>query len=338
MKKLFIFAAIIILLVIVFQKQISTHLKIVLFITQQFSQISIKPLGLLTLKPAHQKVELNSSNGKIVADLYIPPGYKHSAVIIAMGVKTQPKDKPLILNFAQTMARLGYITFWPRLEVLDQGQSLPEEPETFVESFKYLQNLKEVDPQRISYVGFSVGSSTALVASADPQIRDLVHGLVFFGGQFDIFDYLKGLASKSYQLNGKDESWDAAEDARNHAKDLFKAKEATYTARIFEASEAREIQTIFSSVPLKEKEKLKRYSPKEYVDNFKAQIFILHDQSDTFVPYVESVKLNQALKDKKIFLLINLFEHVQPNKPFTLKNIGELFKLYGFLYQVFNFL
>ncbi len=332
---LLLLLSVILLSGVIFQKQLATHLKIALFITEEFPQIPIKPLGLLSKPPTHQKVELDSQNGKIVGDLFTPvDNGPKSALIVAMGVKTAEDDKPLILNFSDALARLGYVVFWPRQEVLDKGVSLPEEPGTFIKAFEYLEKLPEVDPKRISYVGFSVGSSTAFVAASDPEISNKVHGLVFFGGQFDLFEYLLSLASKTYEEDGARVSWDAAENARSQAKGLL--KEATHTAKIFESSKIDKIQTILAGIPSGEAELLKRYSPKDHTGNFKAKIFILHDKSDTYVPYTESIRLNQALGDmNQTFLLIDLFDHVQPNRPI---NIGELAKLYGFLYKVLNFI
>ncbi|QQG43019.1 MAG: hypothetical protein HYW45_02290 [Candidatus Daviesbacteria bacterium] len=340
LKKIGLVLLVFLLVVIVLNRQVSTHLKIILFITEQFPQIPLKPLGLITPSPIHQQIKLETESGKVIGDLFIPssPGSK-SAVIVAMGVRTQEKDKPLILKFSQSMARLGYVTFWPRLEVLDKGQSLPEEPTTFVASFKYLESLKEVNKERISYAGFSVGSSTALVAAADPAVADQVHALVFFGGQYNIFEYLENLASKSYEADGQRVEWQVADDARNHAKGLLETKEATHTARIFSTKETGEIKKILSQMPEEEKAKLKRYSPQTVEDQFKARLFILHDKSDVYVPFTQSIKLNQAFQDQVEELMItDLFEHVQPNRPLGFLNIKEMSKLYGFLYQVFNFL
>lgn len=300
----------------VFQKQLTTHFKIVLFITEEFPQISIKPLGVVSLRPFRQELELDSLNGKIVGDLFLPVGAdKKPAVILAMGVKTSEKDQPLLFHFAETMARLGYVTFWPRLEVLDRGESLPEEPETFIESFKYLAGLPQTDSARITFVGFSVGSSTSFVASVDPQIRNKVHGLVFFGGYFDIFEYLLALDRQT--------SWQPHLDAVNHAKTLLAAKGiATPSANLAQNKDA---------------DRLKKYSPRELVSDFKTKIFILHDKSDTYVPYTQSIKLYEAMSKDQIgaYHISDLFEHVQPNRPI---NIRELAKLYGFLYKVFYYL
>ena len=118
---------------------------------------------------------------------------------------------------------------------------------------------------------------------------------------------------------------------------MLEVKGADQVLKIFDVKEATLSAQLLEKAPEDEVLGLNRYSPKEYVENFKAKIFILHDKSDTLVPYVESVKLNQALPKSQIggYLLIDLFEHVQPNRPI---NIGELVKLYGFLYKVFNFL
>lgn len=292
---------------LVFHQQLITHARIILFITEEFPQIPVKPLGLLSLPPFRNRIELQTKNGPVVGDLFIPvEPDKKGAVIVAMGIKTADKDKPLIIKFADTMARLGYITFWPRLQVLDQGESLPEELETFIAAFEYLEGLPQTDPERITIVGFSVGSSTAFIASANPQIRDRVHALVFFGGYFDIYEYLSALEGKT--------SWQPQPDAVSHAKALLAAKGATTSSA-----------------------ELKKYSPKELVADFQSKIFILHDKSDTYVPYTESVRLYEALLEERIaaYTILDLFDHVQPNRPIK---FFELVKLYGFLYQVFKVL
>ncbi|MBI2039579.1 hypothetical protein HYT18_00725 [Candidatus Microgenomates bacterium] len=343
-KKLLIIFLVILALVVIFQKQLLTHLKIILFITEEFPQIPVKPLGLITQSPQHEWVEFDppAGGGKVVADLYIPqkPQQPQPAVILAMGVKTSEDDKPLIWHFGETMARLGYVVLWPRLEVLDKGQSLPEEPETFLESFKYVAGLPQTDSERITFVGFSVGSSTALVAASQPEISDKVHALVFFGGQFNIFDYLLSLTTKTYQRDGKRIEWKVADDARNHTKTLLEVKHATQASQIFEIDDENKIKDIFSNLPSIEKEALQRYNPQKHLPDFKGKLFILHDMSDNYVPYVESVKLSQALPKQQIgaFILTNLFEHVQPKRPLSWQNIKELFKLYGFLYKTLNFL
>lgn len=334
---LLLLLSVILLVGVIFWKQLATHLKIALFITEQFPQIPIKPLGLVSGSPDHRWVELGSINGKIVGDLYIPPyGDQRPALIVAMGIKTAEDDKPLILNFSDTLARLGYVVFWPRLEALDKGIALPEEAETFIKSFQYLSTKDFINPQKISFMGFSVGSSVAMRAAEDHQINDQVHALIFFGGYFDVFDYYVSLATKTTRLNGQILAWNPAPDAVDHAKGLLETRKANQMVKIFEATSSSQAYDLIKNAPQDEVDGLKKYNPKENLDDFKAKIFILHDRADVYVPYTESIRLNQALGGMdQTFLLIDLFEHVQPNRPIK---FGELFKLYVFLYRVLSFI
>ena len=332
---------ILVLLGVIFQKPLMTHFKIILFISEQFPQISIKPLGLLSKSPTYQRIELDSVNGKIVGDLFTPnpstDAQGRSALIVAMGIKTTEDDKPLILHFADSLARLGYVVFWPRLEVLDQGQALPEESETFIKAFEYLEKGPFINPERISYMGFSVGSSTAMVASSKSEIRDKVHTLIFFGGYFNIFDYLLSLSTKTFYLGEEKIVWKAAPDAIDHAKGLLEVRGANEILKLFHNKSMEEAENLLKEAPEEEINGLKKYSPSEAVANFKAKIFILHDKSDTYVPYVESIKLSQILPKEQIkaYHISDLFDHVQPNRPI---NVGELLKLYGFLYKTLSYL
>lgn len=313
---------------VIFFKPMIASFKVVLFISEQFPQIPVKPLSVLTSPPLHSKVQFDSPNGNVVADLIVPTEQlgttskkQKPALILAMGVKTQEKDKVILLNFAKTLARLGYTVFWPRLEILDKGVSSFEEPETFIKSFEYLSELDVVDKKRISLVGFSVGSSIALVAAEDERINNKLHSLVFFGGYYNLADYLNALANKT-------DAWQPAEGAVNHVLEI--AKEKKWGESLNDLLEAQSSQS----------EVFRKLSPSQNLKNFKARIFIIHDKSDSYVPYAESIKLNSSLPSEveKTFVLLNLFEHVQPKKELSWQIIFELLKLYGFLNKVFYYL
>jgi len=308
-KRLSFLIFVLIILLVVFQKPLVSYTKALLFISQELPQIKIKPLHFITREPEHEKIEFqNLAGNKVIADVF---GDKGPAIILTMGVKTAPKDKPLILDFADTMARLGYIVMWPRLEVLEAGKSRFEDPETFITSFEYLANTKRsqrVNKPRISFIGFSVGSSVAMVAAENPLISGKVNSFVFFGGYYDIFEYLKALK------NGTD--WQPAEGAVHHVGEIVSE----------------------TGIDLEEdKEILDRFNPSKNIKNFKAKIFILHERGDTYVPYTQSEKLNQALleigKKPEAFHIANLFEHVKPSPGagLTTQTIQELLRLYLFV-------
>lgn len=320
---------VLIIFILIFFQPIVVATKVLLLISEQFPQIPLKPLSLLTREPKHEQIKFG--NG-IAADLYIPTqilGFpwvaqdKAAALILAMGVRTNEKDKPILLGFANTLTRLGYVVVWPRLKDLDVDRIKYERPQTFLNSFQYLQKRPEVDKHRISFVGFSVGSSIAMVAAEAPSINSNVHSLIFFGGYYNVYDYLKALATKSMVLDGQDISWNPAQGAVNHAKEILKK----------EGLKLEEFQFAFQA----EHPRLLKLSPDQNLSNFKAPIFVLHEKADSYVPYVESIKLKQALKGKVpvTFHLANLFEHVQPKKGISFEQIREFAVLFGFLYKVF---
>lgn len=321
-------ATIILLLVgvgaILFLRVVEINTKALLLISQEFPQIPFKPLHLLTPKPEAEQVELTAGEQKITADIFYPSeNGRYPALILAMGVRTNEQDKPVILGFADTLARLGYVVTWPHSQNLDEDKIGFESPETFRAAFNYLsreagsrsagKTRPDVDSQRISFVGFSVGSSLAMVAAEDSSISKDVHGFVFFGGYYNIFDYLKALATPGI--------WQPHEGATSHAKKVLGFEGLTLDN--FEDS------------------RLAKFSPDTNIRNFDSRLFILHDKSDSYVPWTESEKLRDAVCSRVIctYHLSSLLEHAQASKQtFSWGLVGEFWKMYLFLYQVFDYL
>lgn len=343
--KHFLLLAVLITAFFTLYKPLSTSAKVLLFVSQEFPQIPLKPLIWVTGKPDHRQFEIEGGGGKIIADIVFPAAGSHfshgrekPAVILGMGVKTSEGDKPVILSLADTLARLGYVVVWPRSGRLEAGVADFEEPDVFGEAFEFLEGLEGIDDKRISYVGFSVGSSIMLVSASGEQIADRVRSLVFFGGYFDMREYLADLASGTVRFHGREIGWRPAEGALNHAKEIFATK--NIEAALFEAGDRQEAEAILNGISESERRELARFDPKQNIRGLKTYVFILHDKSDTYVPYFESIKLDSAIpeKDKKTFLLINLFEHVQPRREFSPQILGELSRIWLFLYRVFAYL
>lgn len=327
-KKSLIVISLAIIAFLVLLNPLIASLKVLLMLSQEFPQIPIKPLHSLTVKPAHHQINLGREQ-QIKADLFLPNKPKNNpAIILAMGVRTADNDKPIMLGFSDTLARLGYVVLWPRLDDLEKEVAKLEKPQTFVESFMYLEKRLEVDSQRISVVGFSIGSSIALIAAQDENISKKLRSFIFFGGYYNLLDYLQSLSTKSYYVNNNKIPWEANSGAIDHARNILE-------------TEGLMLED-FSDLKLEKstKETLLRFSPDQNIDNFKARIFILHDKSDTSVPYVESLKLKQSLERKvsTTFHLANLFEHIKPKKEVSVNLIKEFLGFFVFLYQVFLYL
>lgn len=324
-----------------------THVKAALLITEVFPQAPIKPLDLLTNAPAHTQLTLGSPHGPIVADVFQPrPRFgvagsrSQPAIILAMGVRTKASDRVMLLGLASTLSRLGYVVMWPRLRMLDHGGDLPEQPATFIAAIASLKGLAVVAPRRISILGFSVGSSLGFIAATDPRVRVSVHGLVFFGGYYDVFDFLISLATHTSRFDGKTIAWRPDHEATSYVQTLLRAEGAWGILRIFRAHTRTEALALLHAAPARELATLRAVSPSDHLRAFGTRIFILHDRGDHFVPYLEAAKLNRALPPAvtRTYLISDLFEHTHPKGGLSWQAVGGALDLYGFLHAALSYL
>ena len=73
-------------------------------------------------------------------------------------------------------------------------------------------------------------------------------------------------------------------------------------------------QELLGQLPPSALARLKRLSLPRAIDRLQAELYIIHDRGDAFVPYVESRRLRDALagREEVHFTEVSLFEHVEP--------------------------
>lgn len=352
-----------------FFKPAKVTLSTILFIPQVFPQIPIKPLELISQDITVESIEFLSGQKKVVGKIWrIDDSKPRPAIIIAMGVRTAEHDQPVIANFAQALAKIGFVVVFANLSDLQNTQVRIEEKETFIEAFKYLENLPYVDKYKISFMGISVGSSIALAASTDPQISDKVRAVVFFGGYYNIVDYFASLITRTVSYEGKEIPWQPKEGTVYHLKEIVisltpdheqeavskvlkegetiepedfstLSQESQFAIQLFKVKNRQEFDTVWDSGPSGMKQALEEISPNTRIAQVKTRLFILHDTGDDSVPFYESRKLVQALpKDTKHTVLeVSLFDHVKPKEGFSWGMLAELFRVYTFIWKVVYF-
>ncbi|HZT06421.1 MAG TPA: alpha/beta hydrolase [Chloroflexota bacterium] len=325
--------------------RLASHARTLLLFAEMFPQVPIKPLRFLTRAPIHRSIRLADPPEGIVADLYLPRGGFHGvcpravpAVILCTGLKTQQRDRENLAHLAATLARLGYVAMWPRLEILDRGQSVLERPSTFVRAHQYLASVEQVDPGRISFVGFSVGSSVAFAAATDPKIADRVRALLFFGGYYDLPEYLLAVATGTTVCDGNILTWHADDGAVAHVRSILEQQSAPHLLRALSTRTREEALSEIDAAPPEELAPFRSANPADRVAKLKARIFILHDEGDHYVPYTESVALDRALgaRPGKEFLITHLFEHTLPRAALARAATADVARLLAFLAELFR--
>jgi acetyl esterase/lipase len=335
----------------------------------------IRPVELISDAPSRERISIayESRNGprSIDADLYIPAhGAKHSGVVFSMGAPPLSLDDPRLVRIAEDSARAGVVMLVPFSDRLDEMRIEPEEIDALVAEFQYVQGLSQVDRTRVGFFGASVGGSIALVAAEDPRIADEVDHVVSFGSYFDALDTFGAIATHRIRYGAVSESWIPQSHAeRVIAHQLIDRLDDPNDQELltrefidYDTPTPRELATLsplgrnsydfltnrdpdavsrlIKRLPPSTVTELDYLSPRTGLDRMKAELFIVHDRADPYIPYTESRRLKDALAGRSTprahFDELRLFEHVEPKlnqEPdiIALDSTRLLFRLYQLL-------
>ena len=335
--------------------------------------LPFRPVDLISDAPRreHVTIDYESRNGprSIEAELYVPAqGTRHVGVVFSMGAPPLKLDDGRLVRIAEDAARSGVVMLVPFSERLDDIRIEPEEIDALVAEFQYVQRLPQVDATRVGYFGASVGGSLALVAAADPRIADDVDHVVSFGGYFDALSTFGAIATQRIEYKDVDEKWtpkphaervvayqliDRLEDPRDRellTRTFIDAEPAAPDELATLSPVARSsynflanrdpsaVKDLSRRLPPDAVAEFDYLSPKTSIDRVKADLFILHDRADPFVPYTESRRMKDAIggRANAHFDELRLFEHVSPKldqqpEIIALDSTRLLFRLYQLL-------
>ena len=170
--------------------------------------MGIKPQALFTKEPVRREVSYPQADGTGLADIYrIPDEEDRAAVLIFLGANAAGRDDKDVVNLGNSLARAGFVVMFHWSPTMALRSNIdPVEIDNLVSAFQYLRALEFVDRDRLGMGGFCIGASFALVAAADPRIRDDVVFVNAFGPYFDARDLLMQLASRSRIYQGNSDS------------------------------------------------------------------------------------------------------------------------------------
>ncbi len=338
-----------------------------LFVTQVLD-LPFKPQAWFTDEPLRHEAHYQSSDGTTVADVYRPAdGKPHAAVVLFLGANAAGRDDPDVVNLGNALARAGYVTMfhWSPSMAL-RANIEPAETGNLVWAFQYLAEREYVDPERTGLGGFCVGASFALVAAADPLIRDHVYFVNAFGPYYDAETLLLQAASRSVVYDGERTPWDPDRlTMRVLANELIEtldepadvdaltrrymnnqalsdaefeglSPQARTVARLLDGTTPDEAAALYAELPGDFREDLKEISPSAHVGDIRARLLVLHDRHDRLVPAAESRRLLAATEDRGDvrYTEVLAFEHVRPSGGGIGALLGEAFRLYRHMYDI----
>ncbi len=330
--------------------------------------LPVRPVTWFTSDPIRERITLHYADGKTMpADLYRPPHGSHGAIIFVMGAPPLEPDDSRLIRLADSTARAGYAMLIPFSPDLESEFIAREEPEAYVAGFEYLRQQSFVDPDRIGFIGVSVGGSLALIAASDPRISADVDFLVAFGAYYDALDTLAAVTTHTISYGGRTESWDPqphtqrvmAEQLIDRLADsgdrdvlwrAFVDQETLTSADLASLTPAgrdaydflanrdpARVPELIQKLPPAFLDDMRALSPSLRLDGLTAEVFILHDRTDRYIPYVESRRLRDRLAGHANlhYTELTIFQHVEPSSQ---KGALALFldgsRLYFRLYQL----
>ena len=346
--------------------------KAALFIPQVLPDIPFRPLESVSKKPVRQEIQFLTAHGVKTADLYLPDEKgEYPAVIFFMGIVPPDRDEERVVMLAEGLARTGMIVLIPWLETQYSSRMVPQDIESLVDAFLFLEKHPLVDPQRIGYGGICTGASMATIAAQSPQINERVSFVNSFAGYYDAFDLVIAAMSETrfsdqarlpwkpdnltrnlivtHLLDGLDESdrsileriqmegsWDDSQYNRltGHGQAVLTLiSKPTYEEAVLSLQGLSERTRIF----------LEEVSPSTNISSLKASVLLMHDYHDKLVPSEESMRFAgevRELSGRVYHTEFQLFQNavqVHMDEESSMGIFGftkEAFKLYRHMYRI----
>ena len=335
----------------------------------QILDAPVKPQSWVTKEPLREQVTYPTPRGEGVADIYrIPGDERRAAVLIFLGANAAGRDDTDVIKLGDALARAGFAVMlhWSPTMGL-QSNIDPNEIESLVWAFQHLRSREFVDQRRAGMGGFSVGGSLAMVAAADPRIRDHVVFINSFGAYYDAQDLFLQIASSNSFYEGHHEPWEVDQLTRLvFTNEMIESLEhpaerellefrflrngdvvesalvdmsdhAQIVWRLLEGPTLEEAGALFENLPPEFRQQMVGISPSSHVADLQARVMVLHDEGDLLIPVGETRRLAAALQERGDFRYTEtrIFDHVRPGEggDFWLL-IAEAAKLYWHMYGI----
>lgn len=151
-----------------------------------------------------EEVRIDVAGEPREATLYLPERRGPAPGWVVLHGMTIPGRRHLAMGrFVRSLAASGAavlvpdIPSWRALRVDTDGAR-----DTLAAGARFLEGRPEVRPGGVGAVGFSFGATQALIAAAEPELRDRVRAVVAFGGYCDLTRMVRCLFTGAHEWEG----------------------------------------------------------------------------------------------------------------------------------------
>ena len=170
--------------------------------------IPSRPVNWLTPGVRVERVAYPTPAGEAEGDLYLParPG-PYPAMVVGLGVVPFGVDHPQVPRLGEALARSGFAALLYWSPAMRDFRLDPADVATVAQSYARLVERPDVDAARSGLLGTCVGGAFALMAAADPSIRDRVGFVAAFAPYASMHSFALDVASATRGENGARRAW-----------------------------------------------------------------------------------------------------------------------------------
>ena len=317
------------------------------------------------------EVSFYCKDRNVAANLYRPDdNSKHAGIILAHGAVKDGKDDFALTIAAQSLARAGYVVLIPQLEYLKSFQLRYGDVSTLIASYQFLSRQPFVR-EEVGMLGMCLSAPLVLIAASDSTISRDITVVSSWGGYYNVDDWLQSVLAEQYLDDGQAISWSPRATLKQGVPRLFlgflpdesermriqekldtgsqNSSDTTLSPlgedifKMLSAHTPEQVKEMWVEIAPEIHQSINLLSPHLIIEKIHAKIAIIHTVTDDVIPWVESVKLSQAIPDDQevFFKIFHRFYHVDIKQLLNVQ-LSELYdvisEVAGFYFYVFSIL
>lgn len=318
--------------------------KTAVFFLKVFPMLPSRPVDWVTKPPVVQKVRYPSRFGQVEGELYRPStAGPHPGILVCLGVVPFDVDHPQVPVLGKALARAGFAALLYWSPAMRDFRLDPEDLENIPLAYNWLIEQPFVDPSRSGLLGTCVGGSFALMAAADPLIRDRVAFITAYAPFSSMWTFARDIASATSSCGDERNPWQVDPLTRKvfvqsvtavlepGEAELLRSASTDENGQLTGSSLSADGQAVYSLLTVQNEDdaetalhglppimqnRLTTLSPVNYLKDIRASLIVLlHDQGDQVIPVGESRRLHSALAGHTgIHYTEMQFSHLDPAK------------------------
>ena len=338
------------------------------FFLKLFPMLPSKPVDWVTKPPVVQTVTYPTRTGYAAGEVYRPSGPgPHPGLVVCLGVVPFGVDHPQVPVMGKALARAGFAALLYWSPAMRDFRLDADDIENMSLAYNWLIAQPYVDSARSGLLGTCVGGSFALMAAANPLIRDRIAFLSAYAPYSSLWTFAHDVAGCTRSNGDGREPWRVDPLTRKvfvHCMTAFlEPSEAEWLRSAFTskneplidyelsadaqlvyalltARNENEAEVALHRLPLVLRENLTRLSPMNYLKDIRAPLIdLLHDCGDQVIPVSESRRLHWALDGHAgVHYTEMQFQHLDPVKAKLplFRLVRELGKFFVAVYPLFR--